>query len=352
MTFKRQIPGYVIFLACIATLSPSVFAMCTSPAVDVAVQAAIYGYAGCFGVDTTDAEELANSGCIYQLNDDGTVNRTNAVSMAGIFSLCRRTDVKKADGMPVTFSRAIDASTLDSGDFLVTLSDGSRIVPQCATLSPADEANEGRTVLLIGAFGDGLNGTINPTKVEVVGDLCFYDDEGAPSISSVGAGLEILNDPMMSYLDASIIIIDAEIRMFSTNGEATLSSKGNVCYPNHCGAIFSEVSHVIRVTTNGGFTTNGLEGYANSDRSIFEVYFANGTHLDDPDAYIGIADLGALLDDVENEDHDNVYDLCLRLPVDEAEQVSRVTMPCTGKGAGVPPKGFPACFANSFDLVG
>lgn len=53
------------------------------------------------------------------------------------------------DGMPLVFSHEIDPSTLNGSDFEVTTKNGDIFQVEFATLLPANEAYELRTVLLI-----------------------------------------------------------------------------------------------------------------------------------------------------------------------------------------------------------
>lgn len=75
-----------------------------------------------------------------------------------------------ADGMPVTFSVRLERDTVKPEAFRVTTADGKVVTPKCATLRPADERLENRTVLLAGTFG-ALEA--QPTAVEIVGDLRY-----------------------------------------------------------------------------------------------------------------------------------------------------------------------------------
>ena len=68
------------------------------------------------------------------------------------------------DGMPVVFSTQLNVDSVDPESFLVTRSDGEVVVPNCATLHPADEPLELRTVLLTGDFGTFGE---TPLRVEV-----------------------------------------------------------------------------------------------------------------------------------------------------------------------------------------
>lgn len=86
------------------------------------------------------------------------------------------------DGIVVVFSSEVDASSLDPRFFLVIFEDGSRMRPQHALLSPASEADENRTVLLVGDFGDPLHRP--PADVMVTGPL--YGERGAKFRGLVG----------------------------------------------------------------------------------------------------------------------------------------------------------------------
>ena len=71
-------------------------------------------------------------------------------------------------GMPVTFSVQINSETVSATAFAVETSSGKFVTPLCATLRPALESLEQRTVLLIGPFSpeDSL-----PVGVEIVEQL-------------------------------------------------------------------------------------------------------------------------------------------------------------------------------------
>ncbi len=73
------------------------------------------------------------------------------------------------DGMPVNFRYNIDPSTIDVTDFEVIDSLGNTYTPICATLAPAGEAGESRTVLIIGEFGN--DATNPPVEVRIVDEL-------------------------------------------------------------------------------------------------------------------------------------------------------------------------------------
>ncbi len=82
--------------------------------------------------------------------------------------LCGLPPAANQDGMPVVFSEQINGSTISPASFAVEISTGEIVTPLCATLRPALESLEQRTVLLIGDFSpdDAL-----PVGVEIVGPL-------------------------------------------------------------------------------------------------------------------------------------------------------------------------------------
>ncbi|MCD8534545.1 MAG: hypothetical protein LR011_07075 [Verrucomicrobia bacterium] len=97
--------------------------------------------------------------CAFFGLDNALPLRANALAM-GAFG---------KDGMPLNFKDEMDPDTLDADDFLVIDGAGGQHVPIAATLRPADEAGENRTVLLIGEFGN--NGSNPPVEIRIVGDL-------------------------------------------------------------------------------------------------------------------------------------------------------------------------------------
>ena len=77
------------------------------------------------------------------------------------------------DGMPVVFSTQLQVDSVVPESFLVVRSDGESVVPNCATLHPADEPLELRTVLLTGDFGTFGE---TPIRVEIFG-RCLFDGD-------------------------------------------------------------------------------------------------------------------------------------------------------------------------------
>ena len=85
------------------------------------------------------------------------------------------------DGMPVVFSTQLQVDSVVPESFLVIRSDGESVVPNCATLHPADEPLEQRTVLLTGDFGTFGE---TPLRVEVTGPLLTFDGESLLGLST------------------------------------------------------------------------------------------------------------------------------------------------------------------------
>jgi hypothetical protein len=71
------------------------------------------------------------------------------------------------DGLPVVFSAALNPRTVVPGNFRVINAQGQTVTPMCATLAPANDTDELRTVLLQGAFGTPT--TNEPIRVDVQG---------------------------------------------------------------------------------------------------------------------------------------------------------------------------------------
>lgn len=93
------------------------------------------------------------------------------------------------DGLVVVFSHKLDAATLSASDFIVVGTNGDTAVPTCVTLAPADEADESRTVLLIGEFGN-ISASNPPAQVVVVGDLFTVSSANAPSLNAKDARID------------------------------------------------------------------------------------------------------------------------------------------------------------------
>ena len=87
------------------------------------------------------------------------------------------------DGMPIVLDRRIPLpSLLDPSVFVVHRASGAKSPVRCATLSPADEAEERRTILLVGEFASDGD---PPVGVEIVGTLLTDDGVDAKGALSL-----------------------------------------------------------------------------------------------------------------------------------------------------------------------
>ena len=117
--------------------------------------------------------------------------------------LCGLPPARGQDGMPVAFSVQINGASISAAAFAVETTSGEIVTPLCATLRPAIETLEQRTVLLIGPFsiGDSL-----PVSVEIVGQL-----EDVDGNSLVGLKIEKVTPsqlgPVLYLLSASLLIL-------------------------------------------------------------------------------------------------------------------------------------------------
>lgn len=142
------------------------------------------------GSDVLDSD-VADSGSAV---DDADLSDAGSDAMARILSVYYGLDeltraanllcaspVAGLDGVPVTFSVQLDGATIAPGDFAVETDTGERVTPDCATLAPATEPLELRTVLLAGTFGTP---EAQPRAVEVVGVLQDLDGNEITDLQS------------------------------------------------------------------------------------------------------------------------------------------------------------------------
>lgn len=96
----------------------------------------------------------------------------------------------------VVFSADVDPATVAPDFFLVALDDGRRIVPARASLAPADEPDENRTVALVLARPAAAKAPPRPLAVSIVGEV--YAEGGEPLIGlsaqvEAGAGPRLVH---------------------------------------------------------------------------------------------------------------------------------------------------------------
>lgn len=103
------------------------------------------------------------------------------------------------DGLPVVFSELIDPTTLDPSDFLITTASGATYTPVTATVNPSHDADERRSVVLFGEFGDADSDP--PATVSLVGELLSV---GGSDFSQTAPPVDVIplaNGPTLVYAE-------------------------------------------------------------------------------------------------------------------------------------------------------
>lgn len=194
------------------------------------------------------------------------------------------------DGMPVIFSSEVDASTLGPTDFRVKTTSGAIGDVRCATLQPADEPGELRTVLLIGQFGSVRD---QPKQVEVVGDVLSRDG----AINFRGAATSVIP------LEAGPTLILAETiepSAWTVGGRGDCPGEG--------------VKTIVRATWAGGVTRPDGGEIGTREHQMYRVSIRKPDGGTVSVAPVSVGDL---------HDNDNNHELCL----DVAGMASTVFFP-------------------------
>ena len=181
------------------------------------------------------------------------------------------------DGMPIVLNRRIPLpALLDPSVFVVHRASGAESPVRCATLAPAEEAEERRTILLLGEYASDDD---PPVGVEIVGTL--LTDDG---VDAKGARTETVTP-----LAAGPSIVMAEHYPTSE-----LPTSGT----DECPA---DTDHIIKLTWDGGVSGPGGVDLDESHRLGTKVEYANGE--------VRVATLLA-----DAFDHDNHVELCMSAP--------------------------------------
>ena len=181
-------------------------------------------------------------------------------------SLLCGSNVAGDDGMPVVFSTQLQVDSVAPESFLVIRFDGESVVPNCATLHPADEPLEQRTVLLTGDFGTFAE---TPLRVEVTGPLLTFDGESLLGLSTED----------ITPLEDGPRVVLAERFGPDTNGLAGECPEGT--------------TQVVQLTWQGGVTGPGNAALGEDQRLGTLVLLEDGTTVnplslvdDDPDNHV------------------------------------------------------------------
>ena len=206
--------------------------------------------------------------------DNGLTRRANLIYK----------NAKGKDGMPLVFSHEIDPKTLDAAHFLVTTQNGTVHTVEAASLLPANEEFELRTVLLIGEYGNHPDNP--PVSVEVTGDLMARAGQNFKGQKVTVIPLE--EGPVLSY--AEYFIIDEEYP-YVKRGRG-------------CDCPKAETKMVVKVVWSGGVRALNGKDLGDKELKDFTVTLVNDSDTIQVKPF-KLADLG---------DNDNNIDLCLQQP--------------------------------------
>jgi len=180
--------------------------------------------------------------------------------------LCGLPPAGGQDGMPVTFSVQIDSSSVSATAFAVETSSGEIVTPLCATLRPAIEPLELRTVLLIGPFSPDES---LPLGVEIVEQL--EDTEG-------NSLLGLRSEKVTALADGPSLVFAERFAANATGLE---------------GECPEEAAQAILLTWQGGVTGPQGADLAEAQRAAVSVFLDNGDRVlplslgdDDPDNHV------------------------------------------------------------------
>jgi len=180
--------------------------------------------------------------------------------------LCGLPPAAGQDGMPVIFSVQINGDTISPTAFAVEISSGEIVTPLCATLRPALESLEQRTILLIGPFSpeDSL-----PVSVEIVQQLEDVD----------GNSLIGLRGEQVTALESGPSLVLAERYAPNTSGLE--------------GECPEETAQAVLLTWQGGVTGPQGADLAEAQRTAISILLENGNRVaplslgdDDPDNHV------------------------------------------------------------------
>jgi hypothetical protein len=265
-----------------------------------------------------------------------------------------------SDGLPVEFSWPILPSSLDAGDFRVTLNDGTVVKPELAAVYPNFEYNERSVAVLFGHFGNRLPPS-DPrsryvVRTQVVRGSTPLRLVGPHDriVSAVGMSAEATTTPYANPNTAPSErtgprLAAAKLSRMSTKGEsAPPAFRGFL--PNDGVALYGKAARFrLRIYTTGGFSPDGVLGiHPDEYQRYFRIvarrksgrrvliskvgkrYRLGGAHL----RVLGLADLGrkqSSYDDCYAEDHDNQIDIVLAGRKRAMERIRRIQIPGSGR---------------------
>ncbi|HTZ25272.1 MAG TPA: hypothetical protein VMC83_14875 [Streptosporangiaceae bacterium] len=269
-------------------------------------------------------------------------------------------NVYYSDGLPVEFSWPILPSTLDADDFKVTLSNGTSVSPQVASIWPNYLYNERSVAVLFGHFGNrippGQPGAIYPVSVQVV--------QGSSTLELVGPGQRIVSAVGMSVKSPGSPYTAPGVPPADRGGPTLVAAKlsrmsavGNTApkifpqnLPNDGISLYGKQAKFrLRMYTSGGMTPNGVTpllpteydkyfrvvATTSSGRKVALVRSGKTYYVDgQPLRVVGLADLGvkqATYDACYTELRNNYIDIILDGSIAAARRITAVQIPSTGR---------------------
>jgi hypothetical protein len=313
------------------------------------------GVPGLTGTSSTDRQIAATYNVAWENVDPalGAAQRayTSAVSTDSVDAVYG-TDLLLADTIPMVFSNPVLPTTLNATDFVVSLSDGSQVVPLTAAFLPNLEFNERQTVVIAGEFGNRLQpgdpGALYPVSVTVVADSTPLELLAATGlVSAVGLSAASSN-PYVTGNGPRLVA--AKLNYFSGLGEGGPIGV-SIASQNNSGADLygSQAQYRLRLYTSAGFSPDGIASLMPSEFSRYFVLQAtagDGSTIDITEAgvpvtigsfgtitVVGLADLaqaGVTENAAYVEDHDNYYDVILSGDPAAVARLSSVRTPSSG----------------------
>jgi hypothetical protein len=186
------------------------------------------------------------------------------------------------DGMPLVFSHELDQTTIEGTDFEVTTKKGDVFLVEAASLLPANEEFELRTVLLIGEYGSYPDN--QPVSVKVIGDLITRT-----GLNLKGKTVDVIpleEGPVLSY--AEYFLIDQDYPYVK---------KGRGC---DCPK--DKTKMVVKAVWSGGVRAANGKELGENELKNFRITMLRGTEKIIVTPFL-LADLS---------DNDNNIDICLK----------------------------------------
>jgi hypothetical protein len=197
------------------------------------------------------------------------------------------------DGMPVIFSKELDVSSVQAGDFRVVTRAGRVGAVSCTTFLPASGEGELRTVLLAGEFGSAAD---QPDVVEIGGNVLSRDG----SVNFRGAQVSVVPLEDGPSITLAKTVPEAE---WHVGAKATSLPWGG---GSGC-PVGTRLA--VRVTWEGGVTKPDGSDADDEDRQRYKVVFSEETGRREK-VPTALADLG---------DGDNNHLLCFDVAGDPRE---------------------------------